>query len=943
MALPFPDRLIVCPPYAEPDCHWAYAAGPAPWTLVPERRPAGYVEATPGSRDPYDPGVFHPLPLVNQIRERVRAWRSEHYPGATAVTKRLLDHWHTADARPDRRLFYCQLEAIETLIWLQEAPPAARTGVVVPTDGGPFVRLCAKMATGTGKTTVMAMLIAWQVLNRSGRQNAANYSRNVLVVAPNLTVRRRLAVLVPGSDGNAFEEFDLIPPGLEDRLRQGATCHVRVVNCQQLAWETAAQLRRRHSVDKRGPVSDARYARDVLGDMAGATNLLVVNDEAHHAWRLGPGRRPAGVDRDEVQTATRWVAGLDRLSRVCGIRTCYDFSATPFVPGGSSGVDRLFEWVVSDFGLEDAIESGLVKTPRVVVRDDAVPDARSYRSRLFHIYADPEVHDDVNRQAPETAPLPSLVVNAYALLAADWAATRQAWADHPVPPAMITVANRTETAARVRRAVEEGEIGVPELALPGATLHIDSKVLQEAEAVEDLASDDRPAAGDDASGAVAPATPSQSAGRARTRAERAAYLREQVNTVGRPGGAGAAVRHVISVGMLSEGWDARTVTHILGLRAFTSQLLCEQVVGRGLRRTSYDVDPVSGLLRPEYVNVFGVPFRFLPHEGEGKPPPPERPLVRVEPLPARQALAISFPNVVRVERTLRNTLTLDLGRVEPLVLDAENAVLHAELAPALEGKTHVLDWAQLDLEGFLADRRLQTLAFETARRVFSQMRPGWSGAPGLLIAQVTALVDRFMRSPALVIRPAGWADDGLRRRALLALGMQKIVNHVWSAIGQQSAERLEPILDDQRPVRSTSELRPWYTGRPCAPTTRSHVNVCVLDSTWEASEAYALDHHPLVSCWVKNDHLGLEIPYLHQGVVRTYRPDFLVRLTSGRVLVLEVKGQDSDEAGAKHQALAEWVRAVNGTGALGSFVWAVSRHPRDVDDLIMAAHARDTD
>lgn len=929
MAFAAPDRLIVNSPYDEPRRYWEYAPSSRTWDLREGRRPAGYVEATPGSHDPNDPGIFRPLALANRIRDRVATWRARDYPGVTGVTRRLLAYWHDANERPDRRLFFCQLEAIETLIWLAEAPPSDKTGITVPGDGGPFARQCAKMATGSGKTTVMAMLIAWQVLNKVAYPRDRRFARKALIVAPNLTVRQRLAVLVPGSEGNYYDAFDLIPTGLEDRLRQGATCHVRVVNWQQLTWDTEAQRRRRKGVDKRGPVSDERYVRDALDDMASARHFLVVNDEAHHAWRTSPGIHVRGLGRDEVEEATRWIAGLDRLHRARGILACYDFSATPFVPGGGRHQeDRLFDWIVSDFGLEDAIESGLVKTPRVVVRDDALPDAQSYRSRLFHLYLDPDVHDDLNRKVPAQTPLPSLVVNAYALLGTDWAETKRQWQDSPVPPVLISVANRTETAARIHHAAEHGELGVPELCVPESTLHIDSKVLNEAEAAVTEDAPGPETIAEDEARADADGSPKM------TRAERAQWLRRQVNTVGQPGRPGAHIQHVISVGMLSEGWDARTVTHIMGLRAFTSQLLCEQVVGRGLRRTSYDGDPVTGLLTPEYVNVFGVPFRFLPHEGEGTPSPPVRPTTRVEPDASKRDFEIRFPNVVRIEHALRHALTLDVDRLTPLELDAAQTVLRVELAPSLAGKPHALGWTEVDLQTLVQSTRLQSLLFETARRVYEQMKPDWTGVPGLLIAQVVALVERFVASSALVFKPADWGEDGIKRRALLMLDINRVVNHVWSAIVQQNAEQWEPIFDESRPWRSTADMRPWYTSRPCEVAQRSHINLCVVDSTWESSEAYELDHNPHVQAWVKNDHLGFEIAYMLQGATRKYRPDFLVRLTTGMTLVLEVKGQDSPEARTKRDFLDEWVQAVNAHGGFGCWGAAISRHPRDVAGIL---------
>ena len=560
--------------------------------------------ASEDSRAFDDPGVFVEIPLVNRIRPRVRAWREAGWPGVTGITKRLLEHWTDAEAFDDRRFFFCQIEAVETLIWLAEAPAADRAGLEIPSDGGPFPRLCAKMATGSGKTVVMAMLLAWQMLNKAAAPHDARFAKHALVVAPGLTVRSRLAVLQPAHPENYYEAFHVVPRPLLDKLRQGK---VAVRNWHALNWETDEKLAGKRSVDKRGAMSDEAFVRAVLGDLAGAGNILVVNDEAHHAWRVPAGAAVRGVAKDAIQEATKWVGGLDRIARARGILACYDFSATPFAPSGKRSAEAaLFDWVVSDFGLNDAIEAGLVKTPRVVVRDDAVPDAETYKSRLYHLYNDAEVKDDLNRRTAPEEPLPDLVMTGYHLLGYDWHETATAWADAgaETPPTMITVTNRTETAARVKHAFGSGKVRIAELCDPERTLHIDSKVLSEAEAAaEPLATLGN---GDD--GAPDGRT------RKLTAKQRAELLRRQVDTVGRAGQPGGRIQNVISVGMLSEGWDAKTVTHIMGLRAFTSQLLCEQVVGRGLRRTSYDVNPRTGRFEPEYVNIFGVPFTFLPHD-----------------------------------------------------------------------------------------------------------------------------------------------------------------------------------------------------------------------------------------------------------------------------------------------------------------------------------------
>lgn len=942
------DRLIINSPYEEPARYWRYAREMRTFDLVEGRRPAGYVVASGDSKAFDDPGIFVEIPLVNQIRPRVKAWREAGYPGVTSITKRLLEHWRDPEEFEARRFFFCQLEAVETLIWLCEAPPAERVGIEIPGDGGEFTRQCCKMATGTGKTIVMAMVIAWQILNKVTYPQDARFSKNVLVVAPGLTVKSRLAVLEPASIGNYYEAFNIVPSALLDKLRQG---RVLIRNWHALAWDSEEQIKKRRTVDKRGVKSDEAYTREVLGEMAGARNLLVINDEAHHAWRVNweaEGKYLRSRDmKDSAEEATVWIGGLDRLHRSRGILTCYDFSATPFTPSGKkSSEEALFGWIVSDFGLNDAIESGLVKTPRVVVRDDAVPDAKTYKSRLYHIYNDPDVKDDLNRPAGPEEPLPDLVLNAYYLLGWDWRETWKAWKDAhlPTPPVMITVCNRTETAARVKHAFNSRRIHIDELCDPERILHIDSKVLQEAEAREE------PVAPPETAEADAETEEAEALERSTklTKAEQAELLRRTVDTVGKPGQPGTGIQKVISVGMLSEGWDAKTVTHIMGLRAFSSQLLCEQVVGRGLRRTSYEVkktvDPDTGaeveLFEPEYVNIFGVPFTFLPHEGTGDgPPPPPTPKTAVEPDPAKAEFEIRWPNVVRIERVFQPALALDWAKVRTLELDAAQTAQVAEMAPVLEGKPDVSQVSRIELERLAREFRTQRIIFETARDVFDQMKSDWQGSREVLLAQLVRIVEQFIRSDRIAIKPPLFYQDELRRRLVITLNMSRVVQHVWEAIRQENTERLTPVFDRDHPIRSTGGMRTWYTGKPCARTRKSHINVCVYDSAWEASDAFVLDDSEHVTAWAKNDHLGFEILYVYRGIVRKYRPDFLVRLTSGAMLVLETKGQDTEQDQVKRRYLEEWVQAVNAHGGFGIWRWDVAREPGEIQDILIKGDA----
>ncbi len=436
------DHLIINSPYEEPKSYWESVRETRSHKLSYGRRPAGYVVATPQSKAFDDPGIFVPIPLVNAIRPRVKKWRQAGCPGVTGITKRLLEHWYNPEERENTRFFFCQLEAIETLIWLAEAPASEKVGIEIPSDGGLFKRLCSKMATGS-------------TLNKVTYPQDKRFAKHFLVIAPGLTVRSRLRVLIPTEDDSYYKEFNVVPPGLVEKLNQAK---VLIRNWHVLNWETDEKLAKKKTVDKRGAKSDEAYVREVLGEIANARNILVINDEAHHAWRVTPGA--AALSKEELDEATKWVGGLDRINKARGILVCHDFSATPFVPSGRQSTEEaLFGWIVSDFGLNDAIESGLVKTPRVVIRDDGRL-SKDHKSRFYHIYNDDEVKDDLNRKALEQEPLPDLVTNGYYLLGKDWLETYRSWKSRgmPTPPVMISVANRTETAARIKYAFDHKKI-----------------------------------------------------------------------------------------------------------------------------------------------------------------------------------------------------------------------------------------------------------------------------------------------------------------------------------------------------------------------------------------------------------------------------------------------------------------------------------------------------
>ena len=913
------DQLIINSAYREPTHHWKYDLNGQAFVREPGRRPAGYFVAGQGSNQYNDIGKFVELPLVNKIRPRVKAWREAGYPGVTGVTRKLLDHWNDKDAR-QYQFFYCQVDAMETLIWLTEAPASDKVGIDIPSDGGLFRRICTKLCTGGGKTTVMAMLVAWMICNKVTYPQDRRFSKNVFIVAPGLTVKSRLQVLQTGGNDNYYVQFNIVPVGLMDKLRQGK---VMITNWQALAWETEEAIAKRKSVDKRGAKSDEAYTREVLGEMANASNILVINDEAHHAWRKNPENKGklTKEQKEAEQQATIWISGLDRIHKTRNILTCYDFSATPFAPSGKKNDEEaLFGWIVSDFGLNDGIESGLVKTPRVVVRDDGVPDAESFKSKLYHIYRDETVTADINRSADPEEPLPDLLSQAYYLLGKDWQVLYESWKNNGavVPPVMITVANRTETAARIKYAFDHGRIPVPELCNPELTIHIDSKTMDDATGVVVGADVD----GNDAT---------------LSKAEAAAILRETVDTVGQKGKRGEQIRNVISVGMLSEGWDAKTVTHILGLRAFSSQLLCEQVVGRGLRRTSYDLADGSDMFTPEYVNIFGIPFTFLPHESDEEGTAPKTPpKTQIEALKERLEFEIQWPNIIRIDRIFKPQLKIDIDKIDTLELNAADTRLRADLAPIIDGKTDLTKCTEIDLQKLDAELRMQRIVFEASGQVYDLMKASWQneGTKFALIGQVIHLVEEYLQSGAIVINPPLFNTDPVRQRIIYMMNMNKIVQHLWSFIKLEQTEKTAPIFDPNKKVRSTADMPTWFTSKPCYITKTSHISHSTFDSAWESTESYVIEKNPHVKAWAKNDHLGFEILYIFDGVVRKYVPDFLIRLDNGKTLILETKGQETRKDKEKRKALSEWISAVNGLGEYGEWRNDVSYNVADVDGII---------
>lgn len=888
-------NLIICSPYEEPAKHWKYDEEKREFEIVNSRRPAGFITHTSQNGQSNQHGEFVEIKLATSVRKEVKKWKECGRPGITSVTRMLLDHWENENRR-EKHLFFCQLEAIETLIWICEASGSTRNRLNIPSDGGEFDRLCCKMATGTGKTIVMGMLVAWQVINAVTNPNDPRFSKNILVVAPGLTVKSRLQVLQPNNHGNVYDEFGLVPTHLYDKIFKGKLV---VTNWHKLQPEVDPP----YSVTKLGTETDDVFANRVFGNASGS--IVVINDEAHHAYRASniakTGVKNAGpLDKDRI-----WVEGLDRIHRSRRVSTCYDFSATPFVSTGKGAArEDLFGWVVSDFSLNDAIESGLVKTPQIAIKDDSSVLSKDRKTRLNHIYMDEEVKHDLAGHASPTKQLPDLVRNAYMLLGKDWKKTKKAWdkARSDVPPVMITVCNKTSTAARIVSAFKHNDFGIDELGNNDRLLHIDSAVLKKAET--------RTASGSN---------------------DRAEMLRKMVDTVGKKEKEGAKIMNIVAVQMLSEGWDARTVTHIMGLRAFTSQILCEQVIGRGLRRTSYEVNPKTGLFSPEYVTVFGVPFTYLPHEIRGGTPPP--PTTPIEPDLAKAKHKISWPNVERIDMDIEPCLRIDWDTVEPLSLKSTRVITVADMAKVVGGVADEKNSTAVDMRDAESQIRMQRVVFTAARAIYHDLKLNWRGNEDILIMQVIKITEEFIERRLVTVPDA--TENMLREKITIMFNMAKVVAHVCRAITDASAEHRRMRLNLIKRTGSTSDMKRWYTSKHTSHAFKTHINLAVYDDTsWEITTGYKLEKSDHVSSWAKNDHLGFSIKYIYNGILHEYYPDFLIALKNGVTLILEIKGIDSDRYKAKHAATEEWVNAVNLDGRFGMWAHDVAFDPADVLTIV---------
>ena len=905
--------------------------------------------------------------LINDIRRDVAKWRrGAQYSGVTPITRNLLQHW--ADPNRENRVIFAQRDAAETAIFLTEV--AGRTHGYADwrrrlepenaAHNGGLPRVALKMATGSGKTVVMAMLIAWQTLNKVQSPRDARFTNRFLVVTPGITIRDRLRVLLPEEAENYYDLRDLIPADLK-----GGLDHARIVitnyhtfqlkdakEIKGVAKNTRLLLKGDHDGDAFKETPQAMVSR-VLRDLgADKQQILVLNDEAHHCYVDKP--LPAGEKADKEAEAANedarvWFRGLQEVAKSVGIKQVFDLSATPFYLSGSGyNEGYIFPWTVSDFSLMDAIESGIVKVPRTPVDDDADHELVTYL-RLWDFVGDHLPRRAAKDEVNDWLPPPELegalrsLHRSYEKAFSYWQTEQEPYGE--TPPVFIVVCPNTVVSKLVYEWIAgdqievEGEIiahkpgnlallsnvvdGEP-LARP-RTILIDSAQLESGEGIK---ADFKQAAGAELAAFKAEYR-RRNPGADADKITDDELLREVMNTVGKKGKLGEQVRCVVSVSMLTEGWDANTVTHILGVRAFRSQLLCEQVVGRGLRRRSYATND-AGYFEAEYANVYGIPFQFISSDRPVKDPSPPKPVQHVAALEGREYLRITFPKLTgyRVELPDED-IWLDLAGAPPFEIGPNSVPRWVEMQGVIGAGERE--------RGESRDCRPQEVAFALAKRILDTQFNTADDKRPWLFPRLTEMCRTWIEQKVQI------ADGfGLSYLMTITEAQVEASEQVWNAITRQVGdrrERLRPMINRFDPQGSTGDVD-FDTRKATVHTEKSEVSHVTLDgkdgNTWEQLLASELELNKNVEAYVKNDHLGFVIPYVHKGRTHLYVPDFLVRLRRlageefDRTLIVEVSGSQKSPGPTIAKATTardSWCTAVNNHDGFGRWGYSEMTNP----------------
>ncbi|HSW43583.1 MAG TPA: DEAD/DEAH box helicase family protein [Patescibacteria group bacterium] len=969
------ENPILNSPFAEPARHFRFDEDGITSEIAEGRRRSTYF--IPIAKPKIRGGAQLSLPgdwvaermtdndFINRVREHVAAWRSARYPGITAVTRDLLAYWQAPDR--EKPLFFCQVEALETAIFLAEVAGNRQPWIEnkLRDDGQArnpgLYRIAFKMATGSGKTVVMAMLIAWQALNKLANPQDKRFSDAFLVVTPGITIRDRLQVLRPNLPGSYYGERDLLTP---DQLQALQAAKIEVANFHGFIRRDtldAASLTKKVLAGPAGDVDKFRETPDqmvrrVCRALGTKRNIVVLNDEAHHCYQSAPQSQEEKLSADERAEAKRdeeaarvWLNGLRAVQQKLGIRAIYDLSATPFFLRGSGYPEgTLFPWVVSDFSLIDAIEAGIVKIPRVPVSDDAVAGkSPTYRDLWVHIREGLSRKGRSAGDVPREPSLPKELEGALRSLYGNYEKSFAAWrsAGTGTPPVFIVVCQNTSISKMVFDWIAGWEKTLPDgstVPVPGTlpifsnvegglwssrpnTLLIDSAQLESGEAMDPAFKKIAAAEIDEFKASYRARFP----GRSVDEITDEDLLREVMNTIGKKDRLGEQVRCVVSVSMLTEGWDANTVTHILGVRAFGTQLLCEQVVGRGLRRVSYEPGP-DGHFAPEYAEVFGVPFSFLPTSGQAGPIV-QKEIHRVRALPERSDLEVTFP------RLLGYRYDLPTARLTAAFTPDSTRVLATDEVPNITVLDPIVgESIETNLDD-LRLRRPQEVAFRIAKRVLDTYFRADDGAEQpWLYPQLLAITERWLAA-CVVLK-----DHAFPQMLLITEWEHDAADRIHRAIvrGTEGEQRIMPILRPYDPIGSTRFVD-FTTTKKVFETERSHLNYLVLDSGWEAKLGQVLDEMAEVVAYAKNQGLNFKVPYTFEGEAAAYVPDLIVRIEDGAAeplnLIIEVTGEHRREKAAKvATALTYWIPAVNNHGALGRWSFLEVSDPWDAANLIRA-------
>jgi len=992
------ENPILNSPYEAPKRHFKFTDEGITDEVVDERRKSSYFIPIPASKrrgkqmvidTEWTEDRIEENTWINRVRFEVDRWRIGGRAGVTRTTSRLLDYWTDPDR--ENKLFFCQIEAVETAIYIAEVAKRAGDTWIdndlkrFNEDANPgLFRIAQKMATGSGKTVVMGMLIAWQTLNKIANPRDARFSDSFLVVTPGITIRDRLRVLLPNDPNNYYRERDLLPPDLMAELHKAKIIITNFHTFKPREHTVAGRLTKSIlGADQTSAFTETadQMVRRVCREFGNKKNVIVINDEAHHCYRRKPDAEEERLSADQKQEvkireeeARIWISGLEAVKKKIGIKVIYDLSATPFFLRGSGYEEgTLFPWVVSDFSLIDAIESGIVKVPRVPVADDAMTGkSPTYRDLWLRIRTELPKRGRKTDAVSGTPKLPAALEGALLSLYGNYEKYFKQWheveIDGATPPVFIVVCSNTNVSKLVfdwvagfDKEMKDGST-VP---VPGSldlfsnvqdgrwtlrpnTILVDSVQLESGEA---FSSDFKKIAATEIE-EFKQEYRERFPGRDIDDVSDEDLLREVMNTVGKPGKLGEHIRCVISVGMLTEGWDATTVTHILGVRAFSTQLLCEQVVGRGLRRMSYSPNE-EGMFEPEYAEVYGVPFSFIPAAGTNPNPPKPKVLTRVRALEERAERAITFPRVIGYRYGMAgDRLEAKFTEESKLALSTQDVPSETELQPIV-GESSLHDLAALK------KMREQQIAFKIAKLVLEQYF-----SDDHSVAVVAGNGDKPKESepwlfPQLLEIATRWLDECVvlkdntfKQMLLIQERAYDAADRIHKAIFRAQAEgaRLLPILAPYD-VEGSSSSVDFDTAKEVWPTRvdKSHVSHVALDSGWEAKLADTLEKMDEVSSYVKNQGLGFLIPYAISGREHSYIPDFIVRYDDGEKLasgepdylnvVIEVSGQREkrDKKAKSETARTLWVPAVNNHGAFGRWMYIEDADPWDAANTLRAA------